>query len=251
LNGSKITHDSPYYTLENITSDFIAKFGGLDTFPNSPTLGILVEVPIFGGIYYVSIGGESPEHPWTQTRYDDNPYEIIPILGRFITDTVSGSDTTGAIVVILSEEPYYTFADENENFLLNNVPYRIYNAVVNLDGYAPYKQRFIHEGNTSLGVNGTLYIIPEEEVFRIEGIVTDVEENIILNATINIYDENNNRLFTILTDENGTYLVTVSEKRVYTVEVLTDTKVGFAKVSGEAGSIVKADIIVGKGSIVA
>jgi len=49
------------------------------------------------------------------------------------------------------------------------------------------KQRFIHEGNTSLGLNGTLYITPEEEAFRIEGIVTDVEENIIANATVNVY----------------------------------------------------------------
>ncbi|MEA2075379.1 MAG: hypothetical protein U9O85_06560 [Euryarchaeota archaeon] len=58
------------------------------------------------------------------------------------------------------------------------------------------KQRFIHEGNTSLGVNGTLYIIPEEEAFRIEGIVTDVEGNIVANATINVYDENGTLMFT-------------------------------------------------------
>jgi hypothetical protein len=68
------------------------------------------------------------------------------------------------------EEPYYTFD----------------------------KQRFMHEGNTSLGVNGTLHIIPELEAFRIEGIVTDVEGNIIPNAIINIYDENNTKLFTTL-----------------------------------------------------
>jgi len=49
------------------------------------------------------------------------------------------------------------------------------------------KQRFAHEGNTSLGVNGTLYVIPESEAFRIEGFVTDVEKNIVANATINVY----------------------------------------------------------------
>ncbi len=97
-----------------------------------------------------------------------------------------------------SEPPYYTFADENGNFMLNNIPYGVHDAVVNLDGHAPYKQRFVHEGNTSLGVNGTLYIIPELEAFRIEGTATDIENNIVLTATINVYDENNTKLFTTL-----------------------------------------------------
>lgn len=47
---------------------------------------------------------------------------------------------------VTSEEPYYTFADENGNFLLNNIPYGVHDVVVNLDGHAPYKQRFMHEG---------------------------------------------------------------------------------------------------------
>jgi hypothetical protein len=244
----KITHHSPYYNLREITGDFITKFRGLERF-DDPTLGFPVEVPILGGIFYVPIGGEPPKHPWNQTRYK-NPYEIIPYMDRFITGTVSGSDTTGAIVVILSEEPYYTFADENGNFMLNNIPYGVYDVVVNLEGYTPYKQRFMHEGNTSLGVNGILYIIPESEAFRIEGITTDAEGNSIPNATINVYDESGTQLFTTLTDENGTYLVMVSERHVYTVEALTGTEVGLAKVSGKAGSVVKADIIVGKISIV-
>lgn len=242
-NGYRITHDS--YTPKEITSDFIGKFGGLERFDDD-TLGMLpVEVPILGGIYLVTIGGEPPTHPWTQTRYDDDPYEIIPVLDRFITGIISGSDTTGAIVVILSEEPYYTIADENGNFLLNNIPYWVYDAVVNLDGYTPYKQRLMHEGNTSLGVNGTLYIIPESEAFRIEGKVTDVEENIVANATINIYDEHNTKLFTTLTDENGTYLVTASAEHVYTVEAITDTEAGIVhNVSGAVGTITNVDLTV-------
>ena len=253
LNGYRIAHDSPYYTLKEITSDFISKFGGLGTFPNSPAYySIPIKVPIIGGTVLVELYGYPPEHPWVDEdgRYY-HPYKIIPKLSDFVTGTVSGSDTTGAIVVVLSEEHYYTFADENGNFMLNNIPYGVYDAVVNLEGYAPYKQRFMHEGNTSLGVNGTLYIIPESEAFRIEGKVTDVEENVVANATINVYDENGTTLFTTLTDENGTYLVMVSEKHIYTIEAITDTRVGLAKVSGEAGSIVRADIIVGKGSIVA
>jgi hypothetical protein len=243
--GWLVTYDS--YTPKEITSDFISKFGGLERFDDD-TLGMLpVEVPILGGICLIPIGGEPPTHPWHQTRYDDNPYEIIPVLDRFITGIVSGSDTTGAIVVILSEEqePYYTFADENGNFLLNNIPYGVYDIVVNLEGYTPYKQRFMHEGNTSLGVNGTLYIIPESEAFRIEGIATGVEGNIVLNATINVYDENNTKMFTTLTDENGTYLVTASVEHVYTVEAIFGNKTGtFYNVSGEQGEVVKVNLIV-------
>jgi hypothetical protein len=37
-------------------------------------------------------------------------------------------------LAIFSEEPYYTFADENGNFLLNNIPHGVYDVVVNLDG---------------------------------------------------------------------------------------------------------------------
>ncbi|MBE0516330.1 MAG: carboxypeptidase regulatory-like domain-containing protein [Methanophagales archaeon] len=252
LNGFRITYDSSYYNLKEITGDFISKFGGLDMFPNSPAwLSVEIEVPVIGGTYLVELFGYPPEHPWVDKdgRYY-HPYKIIPKLSDFVTGTVSGSDTTGAIVVILSEEPYYTFADENGNFMLNNIPYGVYNVVVNLEGYTPYKQRFMHEGNTSLGVNGTLYIIPESEAFRIEGIATDAEGNIIPNATINVYDESGTQLFTTLTDENGTYLVMVSERQVYTVEALTETEVGLAKVSGKAGSVVRADITVGKVSIV-
>ncbi len=243
LHGYRIAHDS--YTPKEITSDFISKFGGLERF-DDPTLGMLpVEVPILGGICLIPIGGEPPTHPWTQTRYDDDPYDIIPVLDSFITGTVSGSDTTGAIVVILSDEPYYTFADENGNFRINNIPYGVYDAVVNLDGYTSYKQRFMHEGNTSLGVNGTLYIVPESEAFRIEGTVTDVEENLVTNATINVYDESGTKLFTTLTDENGTYLVTASAEHVYTVEAITDTEAGIVhNVSGAVGAITNVDIIV-------
>ncbi|RZN38286.1 MAG: carboxypeptidase regulatory-like domain-containing protein [Methanophagales archaeon ANME-1-THS] len=217
---------------------------------DDPTLGYPVEVPIFGGTYYVPIGGEPPTHPWAQSRYQ-NPSEIIPIVDRFITGTLSGSDTTGAIVAILSEEPYYTFADENGTFLLNNIPSGVSGVVVNLHGHAPYKQRFMHKENTTLGVNGILYLIHEDEAFRIEGIATDAEGNSIPDATINGYDESRTQLFTTLTDENGAYLVMVSEKYVYTVEALTETEVGLAKVSGKAGSVVNVDITIGKGSIVA
>jgi len=136
--------------------------------------------------------------------------------------------------------------------LLNNMTSTAHEVVVNAEGYAPHKQRFMHEGNTSLGVNGTLYIIPEEEAFRIEGKVTDIEENIIPNATINVYDESGTKLFTTLTDENGTYLVTASAEHVYTVEAITDVGIAIVhNVSGVAGSIVNADItIVGKKGIV-
>ena len=236
---------SPYYNLKEITSDFISKFGGSDTFPNSPAYySIPIKVPIIGGTALVELCGYSPKHPWVQDRYD-NPEAIIPELTDFIVGTVSGSDTTGAIVVILSEEPYYTFADENGNFRLNNIPYGVYDVVVNLEGYAPYKQSFMHEGNTSLGVNGTLHIIPESEAFRIEGIAIDVEGNIVPHATITAYDENGIMLFTTLTDENGTYLVTASAEHVYTVEATFGNKTEkFYNVSGEAGDVINIDLLV-------
>ncbi|MEA2075375.1 MAG: carboxypeptidase regulatory-like domain-containing protein [Euryarchaeota archaeon] len=243
--GYIMTYNNSQYTIKEIDNETTGKFGGLDTFPNSPTTPIYLINPVPGGITTpIPIDGDPPTHPWTQTRYN-NPYEIIPLPDRFVTGTVSGSDTTGAIVVILSEEPYYTFADENGNFMLNNIPYGVHDAVVNLDENAPYKQRFAHEGNTSLGVNGTLYIIPEEEAFRIEGIITDVEGNIVANATINVYDENNTKLFTTLTDENGTYLVTASAEHVYTVEAIFGNKTGTSyNVSGEPGEVVNVDLVV-------
>lgn len=243
--GYRITPDSPDYTVKEITSDFISKFGTSDTFPNSPAYyNMQIEVPIIGGTYLVELYGYPPEHPWVDEdgRYY-HPHKIIPILSDFVTGTVSGSDTTGAIVVILSEEPYYTFADENGNFLLNNIPYGVYDVVVNFDGYTPYKQRFLHEGNSNLGVYGTLYIIPDAEAFRIQGIVTDVEENIVANATINVYDESETKLFTTLTDENGTYLVTASTEHVYTVEAISENNTGIAyNVFGTPGSIIDVSL---------
>ncbi|MBC8520774.1 MAG: carboxypeptidase regulatory-like domain-containing protein [Methanomicrobia archaeon] len=234
--GERIEYNEAHYTLKEITSDFIGEFGGLERF-DDPITPIYLVNPVPGGITTpIPIDGEPPTHPWTQTRYN-NPYDIIPILDRFITGTVSGSDTISAIIVILSEEPYYTFADENGNFLLNNVPYGVHDVVVNLDGYAPYKQRFIHIENTTLGVDGILNIIPEEEAFRIEGTATDIEESIIPNATINAYDESGSNLFTTLTDENGTYLVTASAEHVYTVEAITDVGIAIVhNVSGVARS---------------
>ncbi|RZN37914.1 MAG: carboxypeptidase regulatory-like domain-containing protein [Methanophagales archaeon ANME-1-THS] len=228
-----------------MTSDFISKFGGSDTFPNSSAwLSAEIKVPITGGTVLVELYGHPPKHPWVRDRYD-NPEAIIPELSDFVTGTVSGSDTTGAIVVILSEEPYYTFTDGNGNFWLNNIPDGLYDVVVNLEGYAPYKQRFMHEGNTSLGVNGTLYIIPESEAFRIEGIATDVEGNIVPHATITAYDENGIELFTTLTDENGTYLVTASAEHVYTVEATfgNDTAKSY-NVSGKPGDVITIDLLV-------
>ena len=253
LNGCKIEYNDLHYTLKEINGNFILMFKGLDTFPNSPELGWRVTVPIFGGDKFIPVGGKPPTYPWYQSRYY-NPEEIIPILGNYVGGTihpVDGGIPIGAIVVILSDEPYYTFADENGTFLINNVSSGVHDVVVNLDGYVPYKQRFIHSSNTTVGVDGILHLIPESEAFRIQGSVTDVEGKVVANAKINVFDASGTKLFTTLTDEDGTYLVMVSEKDVYTVEALTDTKVGLTKVSGEAGGIVKANIIVGKGSIVA
>jgi len=51
-------------------------------------------------------------------------------------------------------------------------------------------------------------------------------------------------MFTTLTDNNGTYLVTASAEHVYTVEALFGYQTGLRTgISGEPGSIVKADIV--------
>jgi hypothetical protein len=211
-----------------------------------------INVPIIGGTftYTIELLGDSPEHPWIDVdgRYY-HPEKIIPKLSNFVTGIIEGSDTTGAIVVILSNDTYYTFAGENGSFLINNVSPEIHDIVVNLDGYAPYKQRFIHSSNTTAGVGGILHLIPEPEAFRIEGEVANTEGNVVANVTVDVYDENGIELFTTLTDENGQYLVTVSEKHVYTVKASTETEVGSTKVSGKAGDVVKANITLTKKTV--
>jgi hypothetical protein len=103
----------------------------------------------------------------------------------------------------------------------------------------------MHKENTTLGVNGILYLIPEEEAFRIEGIAIDAEGNSIPNATINIYDESGTSLFTTLTDENGRYLITTSVEHTYTVEATFGNKTGTTyNVSGEPREVVNVDLTV-------
>ncbi|RZB29572.1 MAG: hypothetical protein AEth_01083, partial [Candidatus Argoarchaeum ethanivorans] len=247
LNGPQIKHNDLHYKLKEINQDFIDMFGGLDTFPNSPELGIRVKIPEWlGEDKFIHKGGKPPTHPWKQSRYN-NPEEIsiLARLGDYVEGTINlvGEGTPeGAIIVILSNESYYTFAGENGTFLINHVSSGTHDIVVNLDGYAPYKQRFIHSSNTTGGVEGILHLIPESEAFRIEGIVTDENGNVAVNAIIDVYDESGVRLFTTLTDENGQYLVIVSEEHVYTVKASTETEEGSVKVSGGAGSIVEGDI---------
>ena len=117
----------------------------------------------------------------------------------------------------MSEEPYpFTFTNKNGEFLINNINPGEHNIIVNLENYAPYKQRFIIEENGNeeneiiAGVDGVLNLIPENESFRIEGTAKDEKGNLIINIPVDVYDENNQKLFTTLTDENGQYLFNLS-----------------------------------------
>ena len=59
--------------------------------------------------------------------------------------------------------------------------------------------------------------IPESESFRFESIAKDEKENPIINAVVDVYDENNQKLFTTLTDENGHYLFNLSSKNNHSI----------------------------------
>ena len=185
----------------------------------------------------VHLGGDPATHPWTNDAYD-NPEKIIPKYYNYIHGTINPlfipgmSNPTTGIILIMSEEPYpFTFTNENGEFLINNIEPGEHNIIVNLENYAPYKQRFIIEENENeeneiiIGVNGILNLIPENEAFKLKGTVKDSDGNIIVNSEINVYDEDGNKLFTTLTDEEGHYLFNLSSKNTYTVEVIKEDKI--------------------------
>ena len=238
LNGYKIKSDNPYYTLQEIDNDFITQFGGFENFQD-PTLGICVNVPsFFGFLPCIPIGGKPAGHPWFDEAYD-NPYKIIPKHYSYIHGTINPlfipglSNPTLAIILLMSEEPYhYGLADKDGNFTINgDIEPGSHDLIINLDGYAPYKQRFIIEENENeeneivIGVDGILNLIPENEAFKLKGTVKDSDGNIVVNSEINIYDEDGNKLFTTLTDEEGHYLFNLSSKNTYTVEVIKKDKI--------------------------
>ncbi len=245
-NGYRIYAEHPKYSfnLIPITDFFIDKFGKdengeqLKTFPESPVKGLCVKIPSFFGLQpCIPIGGNPPEHPWHNEAYNE-PYKIIPKLSNYIHGTINPlfipglSSPAMGIILIMSEEPYpFTFTDENGEFLINNIPEGEHNIIVNLENYAPYKQRFIIEENESeeneiiVGVDGILNLIPENEAFKLKGTIKDSEGNIIVNSEINVYDKNGNKLFTTLTDEEGHYLFYLSSENTYTVEVIKEDEI--------------------------
>ena len=245
--------------LIEITDDFISKFKNHRSFPNSPTLGFkCFNVPIFGGYKCISgVGGNSPEHPWYNEAYNE-PEKIIPKYYNYIHGTINPlfipglSSPTMGIILIMSEEPYpFTFTDKNGEFLINNIPEGEHNIIVNLENYAPYKQRFIVEENGSeeneiiVGVNGILNLIPENESFRFEGIAKDEKGNLIINVPVDVYDKNNQKLFTTLTDGNGQYLFNLSSKNNHTIKIIQEDKIGEIKdVSADPGETIIEEIIV-------
>lgn len=252
--GAKIMHDAPYLRVTEISDDFIGKFNGPDTFPNSPDLGVPVKIPVpfVGGDRMVKLAGAPPKHPWYQKNYND-PYAILTSVKDLLNGVVKDTncyEVGGAVVVVLSNETYYTFTNDTGYFMMANVTPGMHEVIVNADGYSPYIQRFAHEGNTSPGVNGTLFLVPTPEAYRIEGIIKDVKHNIITNSTINVYDENGTMVFTTLTDENGTYILTLSSKHVYTVEALYGNKTGeYYNLSGKPGNTIDINLTVALPSI--
>jgi hypothetical protein len=245
--GYLILHDQ--YSLKKIDNDFIDKFNGLEKF-DDPTTPIYILNPIFGGFALVAplqIDGYPPDHPWTQPRYD-NPEKIIPKLNNYTKGKISPSNgnSSGAIVAIASEEIYFTFSNENGEFLINNIEPGEHNIIVNLENYAPYKQRFIIEENeTTVGVNGILNLIPESESFRFEGTAKDEKGNLIINVPVDVYDENNQKLFTTLTDENGQYLFNLSSKENHFIKIIQEDKIGeIENVSANPGETILEEIIV-------
>ncbi|MDI6896675.1 carboxypeptidase regulatory-like domain-containing protein [Methanocella conradii] len=253
-SGAKITHDASYLKVIEITDDFIGKFDGMDTFPNSPDMGtpVYIPVPFVEGDRVVNVGGAPPKHPWDQQNYNE-PYKILTSfkdLVSVVAKDIYYREVGGAIVIIMSDQTYYTFTNETGYCIIANVTPGIHEVVVNADDYSPYVQRFDHEGNTSLGVNGTLFLVPTPEAYRIQGIVTDVKGNIMANSTVNIYDENGTMVYTTLTDENGTYITTGSSKHTYTVEALYGNKTAeFYNLSGKPGSTVDVNLTVAYPSI--
>jgi parallel beta-helix repeat protein len=244
LNGYKVNYNNFNYSLKEITPDFISKFKGNESFPNSPRLGILCfKVPLFRKDQCVPIGGNPPTHPWIDDAYD-NPEKIIPITTNYVKGKVQSKTQKlkNAIIAIFSKEPAFTFTNEEGEFLINNLPSGEHNIIVNLENYAPYKQRFIIEENENeeneivVGVNGILNLIPENEAFKLKGTAKDSDGNIIVNSQINVYDKKGNKLFTTLTDEDGHYFFNLSSKNTYTVEVIQENKIEISEnIKGAVG----------------
>ena len=86
--GSKIHYNN--YNLQEITLDFINKFGGAITFEESSKLGInLFElIKIKGKEFYISFGGSPPTHAWAQSNYY-NPEELRPIGIKYALEKVN------------------------------------------------------------------------------------------------------------------------------------------------------------------
>ena len=254
LNGQKFFTTDPYYKIEEITSEFIDRFNGFETFINSPILtSISIKIPRFGVDEVISIGGDPPKHPWYQVEYDD-PLKMIDPAVNVINGAAKALDTLkgipNSIIAIFSDEIFYTFADEEGNFFFNNIATGSHEIVVNAEGFAPYIQRFVHEESQSLGVDGLLLLVPEEEAFQLQGVAKDSSGSVLENATVDIFDEDGNKLFTTITNEQGEYILTLSAKKVYTAEVTYNDIIGFEEISGEPGETLTVDLTIGKRSIV-
>ena len=89
--------------------------------------------------------------------------------------------------------------------------------------------------------------IPESESFRFESIAKDEKGNPITNAVVDVYDENNQKLFTTLTDENGQYLFNLSSKNNHSIKIINEKedKVGeIENISANPGETVIEETII-------
>ncbi|WAC05253.1 MAG: PKD domain-containing protein [Methanoregula sp.] len=250
--GIKIANNDPRYKLKEISPTFIHNFDGQEKLPNSPFLGSFnLKVPQLGIDSYVPIGGNQPLFAWNTVSWD-NPEKIDTPLEYVMQGAVTylhysphWYEYPGSVIVIFSDQQYVTATNASGFFLINNVTPGYHEVVVNRPGFSPYKQRFLNEGNSSLGADEKLYLVPESDSFRIQGYVRNQDGSILSNYPVDVYDGNNTHLFTTLTEEDGSYLETVSKWYNYTVVVADQSSNGTVKVNSIAGSVVWANITIG------
>ncbi len=247
--GQKVPASDSHYQLREMSPGFIRKFQGLSEFPNSPELKLTyITVPDIIEDYKVEMGGKSATLPWNSIEYN-SPWAISQkvggmVLGKIKTALGIPLDKP-AIIGIFSDTPKWAFTNQSGDFEMVNIEPGIHEVVVNAEGFAPYKQRFLHEENTTLGVDGVMNMFPESESFRIVGYVKNQDNSSADNITVDVYDSTNSRILTTLTDANGTYLFFVSEKSDYRVVALNGSETGSAKLKGVAGTIVGGNITMG------
>ncbi|MBU0569004.1 choice-of-anchor D domain-containing protein, partial [bacterium] len=275
------------YILEEIGDNFRKKFLGESSFPNVTLLPnhIIPGNPPKHPWCQLEYG--NPERYPCQFIYGDPKWMTSPYGGTATaggTVLLDGVGTVKGALVIVGEGAVTVGKTYAEMYTLTKETYvgagkfafvnikkgTFYTAEVIKNSYAKHKWRFkipsvfapsfdrsynkVSKAPDSgideylLGVNGNIYLVPEEKAFTISGTVTDENGNTLPYATVNIYDQDGRWLFTTLTDENGGYQMPLSEDLEYTVYAsLGDETAMIDSVTGTHGETVTVTLTTTQG----